>query len=256
MRDPARAPHVPGAEIRRASGYGAFEEMAAALAGARTVFLIPATEALDRVEQHRTAVDAAVEAGVERIVYLSCFGAAADATFTLAREHWHTEQHVRSSGLAWTFLRMNLYIDFIPTMVAADGTIRGPAGDGRFAPVLRDDIAAAAAAVLTSPGHDASTYELTGPQDISLSEAAALMSAVSGREIRYQDETDEEAYESRAAFGAADFEVRAWVSSYQAIRDGSLEGVSTAVLELTGSEPGGLAGYLSSNPQVLAHVAR
>ena len=108
--------------------------MVGALEGAGTMFLIPATESEDRIEQHRTAVDAAVDAGVRRIVYLSCFGAARDATFTLARDHWHTERHIRASGLAWTFLRMNLYTDFIPTMVSADGTIRGPAGTAASLP--------------------------------------------------------------------------------------------------------------------------
>ena len=137
-----------------ASGYGAGEEMRAALQGAHTLFLVPAAEAPDRVDQHRAAVDAAAAAGVQRIVYLSFLRAAPDATFTLARDHWHTEQHVRAAGPAWTFLRMSLYLDFIPSMAGPDGVIRGPAGDGRVAAVLRDDVAAAAAPVLTSEGHD------------------------------------------------------------------------------------------------------
>ena len=72
--------------------------MRAAFAGADTVFLIPAAESADRVEQHQTAVDAAVAAGVGRIVYLSFLNAAPDATFTLARDHWATEQHIRATG--------------------------------------------------------------------------------------------------------------------------------------------------------------
>ena len=124
--------------------------MRAAFEGVETVFLIPAGESADRVEQHKTAVDAAVAAGVARIVYLSFFNAAPDATFTLARDHWATEEHIRASGVAWTFLRMNLYMDFIPGM-AVDGVIRGPAGDGRVSAILRDDVAAAAVAVLRAP---------------------------------------------------------------------------------------------------------
>jgi NAD(P)H dehydrogenase (quinone) len=71
VRDPARAPELPGAEVRVSSAYGAGEEMRAALAGVATLFLVPAHESADRVAQHRTAVDAAVAAGVQRIVYLS-----------------------------------------------------------------------------------------------------------------------------------------------------------------------------------------
>lgn len=254
VRDPRRVPETLGAEVRRVSGYGAGEEMRTALDGADTVFLIPAAEAPDRVEQHKIAVDAAVAAGIQRIVYLSFVAAAPETTFTLGRDHWHTEQHIQASGLPWTFLRMNLYMDFIPTMVGADGVIRGPAGRGRVAAVLRDDIAAAAAAVLTSDGHDNRAYDLTGPDAFSLADAAALMSKASGKAIRFHDESDEEAFASRAAFGAPEFEVRGWVSSYWAIRDGSLARVSADVRRLSGQDPVSLREYLHSHPHALDHV--
>lgn len=68
---------------------------------------------------------------------------------------------VRAAGLPFTFLRMNIYLDFIPSMVSPAGVVTGPAGDGRLAAILRDDIADAAAAVLTSDGHEGQTYDLT-----------------------------------------------------------------------------------------------
>jgi hypothetical protein len=80
------------------------------------------------------------------------------------------------------------------------------------------------------------------------------MSRISGKKIRHLEETDEEAYASRAGSGAPEFELRGWVSSYQAIRDGSLAGVSSAVRDLTGSEPVSLAQYLHADPAALAHV--
>jgi uncharacterized protein YbjT (DUF2867 family) len=236
VRDAQRAP--AGADVRVASGYHAFDEMREALAGSETVFLIPAAESADRVQQHRSAVDAAVAAGVPRLVYLSFLNAAPDATFTLARDHWATEQHIRASGLDWTFLRMNLYMDFIPAM-SVDGVIRGPAGNGRLSAILRDDVAAAAAAVLTSDGHTSATYDLTGPESFSLAEAAERLGA------RFEDETDEQAYASRAHYGAPDWEVQGWVTSYQAIRDGSFDVLSPAVQDLTGRAPTSLADYLA-----------
>ncbi len=254
VRDAARAPEVPGAEVRVASGYGAGDEMRAALEGAEIVFLIPAAEAPDRVEQHKVAVDAAAAAGVRRIVYLSFVAAAPDTTFTLGRDHWYTEEHIRTTGLPWVFLRMNLYMDFLPTMVDATGVIRGPAGDGRVAAVLRDDVAAAAAAVLTTNGHEGRIYDLTGPEAFSFAEAAELMSRFTGKPIRYYDETDEEAFASRAGSGAPEFEIRGWVSSYWAVRDGSLAAVSGDVLGLTGHEPTSLAAYLEGNAEALSHV--
>jgi uncharacterized protein YbjT (DUF2867 family) len=243
VRKPQRLAGSPYADVRQASGYGAFEEMRAALTGVETLFLVPATETADRVEQHKTAIDAAVSAGVERIVYLSFLGAAENATFTLASDHWHTEQHIQTTGLRWTFLRMNLYMDFIPSMVLPDGVIRGPAGAGRLSAILREDVAAACVAVLCSAGHDGRTYELTGRENFSLSEAAALMSR-NGKSIRFEDETDEEAWASRRHYGAPDFEMRGWISSYQAIRDGSLERISPDVRALTGRDPTSLQEYL------------
>jgi len=171
VRDAARAPRLDGAEVRVASGgYADGEAMRAALEGADVLFLIPAAEAPDRIAQHITAVDAAVAAGVRRIVYLSFVDATPDSTFTLGRDHWATEEHIRATGVPFTFPRMNLYMDFIPSMVGADGVIRGPAGDGRLAAILRDDVAAAALALLTSDGHDGRSYDLTGREAFSLAE--------------------------------------------------------------------------------------
>jgi NAD(P)H dehydrogenase (quinone) len=255
VRDARRAPDDPGAEVRVAAAYGAADEMRAALDGAETLLLIPAAEALDRVDQHVAAVDAAAAAGVQRIVYLSFFRAAPDATFTLARDHFATERHIRAGALPWTFVRMNLYLDFLPAMVGRDGFIRGPAGDGAASAILRDDVAAALAAVLTTGGHERRTYDVTGRESLTLAAAAAIMSEATGKRIRFQDETDEEAFVSRADFGADEWEVRGWVSSYQAIRDGSLAPVSREVVELIGREPGTLADFMHAHPEALDHVA-
>jgi NAD(P)H dehydrogenase (quinone) len=254
VRDRSRAPHLPGAEVRETSGYAAGDDMRAALADADTLFLVPGTEAADRVEQHKTAVDAASDAGVRRIVYLSAIGAAPDATWTLVRQHWQTEEHIRAARVEWTFPRMNLYMDFIPSMVGPDDVIRGPSGDGRVAAILRDDIAASIAALLTGDGHDGRTYDLTGPEAFTFAEAAELMSRVSGKRISFHDESNEEAFASRAHFRAPDWEVRGWVSSYWAIREGTLQDVSPHVRELTGRDPVSLTEFLESHPEALADV--
>lgn len=234
VRDPARAPRLPGATVAQAS-YADGDAARAALEGVEVALMVSGSETPDRVEQHRTFIDAAADAGVRHLVYVSFFGAAPDATFTLARDHWATEQHVRDSGMAFTFLRDNLYADFFPFMVGDDDVLRGPAGDGRVAAVAQDDIAAAAVAVLTHPAaHQGRTYDLTGPTPVSLGEVAATLSMLSGRIISYRPETVEEAWASRASYGAPDWQVEAWVSTYLAIADGSLAGVSTAIEDLTG----------------------
>lgn len=253
-RDPGRLPELAGCVKAPPAAYGDGEAMRQAVDGAGVLFLVSARESADRVREHITAVDAAVAAGVERIVYVSFLGAAPDATFTFARDHWHTEQHIRGTGLAYTFLRDNLYLAALPAMTGADGVIRGPAGDGRVAAVAHEDIADAAAAVLLGDGHDGATYDITGPEALTLAEAAAELSRVTGRELRYVPQTREEAYASRAGYGAPEWEVAGWVSSYEAIAAGELATVSDAVPRLTWHPAMSFAEYLTLNPDSYRHL--
>jgi uncharacterized protein YbjT (DUF2867 family) len=129
VRDGSRAPELAGSEVAEAS-YADSATLEEALAGARVFFMVSGAEDRDRLRQHKAAVDAAVGAGVERIVYLSYVAAAPDSTFTFGRDHYYTEQHTRATGLGFTFLRDNWYQDMLPAMTGADGVVRGPAGRG------------------------------------------------------------------------------------------------------------------------------
>jgi NAD(P)H dehydrogenase (quinone) len=245
VRDPGRAPHLPGAEVAVAE-YGDAATLHTALAGAGTVLMVSASETPDRVDRHRTFADAAAAAGVGHLVYISFLNAAPDATFTLARDHWATEQHIRAGGLPFTFLRDSLYADFLPMMAGDDGVIRGPAGDGRVSLVAQDDIADAAAVVLRDPGpHTGATYDLTGPAALTFTEMAATVTDVTGRPVRFQNETLEQAYASRAGYGAPGWQVDAWVSTYTAAAAGELATVSDHVRRLTGHPATSLAELLS-----------
>jgi uncharacterized protein YbjT (DUF2867 family) len=235
-RDPSRFPDLPGAVAGSPAEYADTDAMAAAIGDADTLFLVSGRESANRLAEHRSAVDAAVRAGVQRIVYLSFLGASADCTFTFGRDHFHTEEHIKASGLRYTFLRDCLYADFLAPMAGEDGVIRGPAADGRVSAVAQHDVAAAAVVVLTdgSAAHDGKTYDLTGPEALTMTEVAARISAVTGREVRFEDETLEQAYASRAQYGAPQFEVDGWVTSYLAIARGEVAKVSDHVQRLTG----------------------
>jgi NAD(P)H dehydrogenase (quinone) len=234
VRDPAKAPALPGTHIATAD-YGDRAAVRTALTGAHTVFMVSAAETADRVQQHLTFIDAVVAAGVQRIVYVSFFGASPEATFTLARDHWATEEHLRSVGITHTILRDNIYADFTPHFLGTDGNIRGPAGDGRVALVAQADIAEVAIAVLTSDGaYDGRTLNLTGPTALTMNEIAGILSDHLGKTISYVPETIEEAYASRAVYGAPAWQVDAWVSTYTAIAVGELAEVSGDIPEVTG----------------------
>ena len=234
VRDPAKAPVLPGTHIATAE-YGDGAAVRTALTGARTVFMVSAAETADRVRQHLTFIDAAVDAGVQRIVYVSFFGASPTATFTLARDHWATEEHLRSVGIAHTILRDNIYADFTPHFLGTDGNIRGPAGDGRVAVVAQADIAEVAITVLTSDGaYDGRTLNLTGPAALTMGEIASTLSDHLGRTVSYIPETIEQAYASRASYGAPEWQVEGWVSTYLAIAVGELAAVTDDIPVVTG----------------------
>ena len=234
VRSPERAPQLPGATVavtEYADGAAATE----ALRGLDTLLMVSGAESAERMHHHRTFVDAAVAAGVGQLVYTSFVGAGPDATFTLVRDHGATEAYIEASGLPHTFLRDNLYADFFPLMVGDDGVLRGPGGQGRVAAVVQDDIADVITAVLLDPAaHAGRTHDLTGPQALTLDEVAATITEITGRRVTYYDETLDEAYESRRRYGAPDWQLDAWVSTYTAIAAGELAAVSDAIETITG----------------------
>ena len=238
MRDAARAPDVD-TDVRECT-YADHDAALAALRGVETLFMVSAHEGPQRREEHRTFVAAAAEAGVRHVVYTSFVAAGPDTTFTLGRDHHDTEQAIAGSGMAHTFLRDNFYLDVLPGFADADGVLRGPGGRGRLSAVARDDVADAAAVVLRDPAdHAGAAYDLTGPEALGLDEVAARAGAVLGRELRYVEEGVEEAYASRRAGwpDAEQWQLDAWVSTYTAIADGSLERVSPDLERLLGRAP-------------------
>jgi uncharacterized protein YbjT (DUF2867 family) len=220
-----------------------------ALSGIHTVLIVSAHESEDRVAEQQAFVDSIQAAGVDHIVYTSFVRAAPDATFTLARDHYRTEEYIKTSGIAYTFLRDCLYLDFIPNLVGDDGVIRGPAGLGRVAAVSRADVARVAAVVLQHPAdHAGETYDLTGPEALSMAHVAEILSAAWGTSVTYHDETVEEAYGSRARWGALDWQNDAWVSTYTAIAAGELGRVTDTVERITGRPPIRLEAFLQQEP--------
>jgi NAD(P)H dehydrogenase (quinone) len=256
VRDPARAPSLPDTTVAVAT-YGDGDAMRAALEGSDTLFMVSANESKNRADEHRTAVAAAADAGVEHIVYLSFVAAYEDTTFTFGRDHWATEDAILKAGVKHTFLRDSMYTDYIPVFATAEGVVAGPAGDGRVSWVTRDDIADAGAAVLADvESHVDRRYDMTGPEAITIAETVAILSEVVGREIRYVDETVEQAWESRRPSGAEDWEIEGWVTSYTAIARGDLDIVSGDVEDLAGRAPEGVEEWLRRNPDSWAHLVR
>jgi NAD(P)H dehydrogenase (quinone) len=280
VRDPRHAPQLPGATVFQVSSYADAAAMGRALSGVRILFLVSAHDRMavirdaaekgasipsyDRVHQHISAVAAAAAAGVQRIVYLSFMNATADATFILAREHFQTEEYIRSAGLAFTFLRPTLYMDKVPLHISLSDVIRAPAGEGRIAWVARDDIADAAVNVMTGGGHEGHVYDITGPEALTMSETADRLTAVLGRKIGYRAQTPHEVRTTRdtsrldameakrralTGSGVTDYEVEVYISHYLQIATGEVSKVSDAMPVLCGRPAQSLAEYLEKHPE-------
>jgi uncharacterized protein YbjT (DUF2867 family) len=243
-RRPDRAPRLEGS-VALECVY-ADRDVRASLEGVSVLLMVSASESADRLDQHRAFVTSAAEAGVEHVVYTSFLAAGPEATFTLGRDHHATEQMILASGMRHTFLRDNFYLDILPMLAGEDGVIRGPAGEGRVSAVARRDVARCAVAVMSDPAaHVGHTYDLTGREALTLDEAAAIIGEHRGGQVRFHDETLEEAYESRRRWNAPDWQLDAWVSTYTAIAAGELAELSPHVEELTGTPPLTLAELLA-----------
>ncbi|MFI7099608.1 NAD(P)H-binding protein [Streptomyces sp. NPDC050161] len=238
-RRPERMPELPGAERRGPAAYADAPAMRTALAGASTLVLVSGHPTGRRLEEHASAVDAALAVGVTRVLYVSLLGAAPDATYRNARDHWLTEQFLAGSNVRHTVFRAGFYAATPAALADEELVVRGPGGDGRAAFVTHDDLAAVIETVATDDGpdspYDGAVLEVTGPQALTLHEVTARIAAATGRPYRYQPETLEEAFARRWRQGTSGKQIESWISWYLAIANGELSAVTDTVPRLTGS---------------------
>ena len=171
---------------------GDFEQpdtLDAAMAGCDHVFLLsPPNPRQPEQEQH--VIDAAKRAGVAHVVKQSVPGADPDSGLVFGRWHAQIEQYLAQSGLAHTLLRPNYFMqNFLMSAqpVADQGVLYGMTGEGRVSYIDTRDIAAVAAQVLTSPGHQGTSYVLTGAEALTAAEVAERLSTATGRKVHYVD---------------------------------------------------------------------
>jgi uncharacterized protein YbjT (DUF2867 family) len=190
--------------------------------------------------QQGNVVDAARRRGVKHVVKLSQYAADVHAPGRFQRYHAAVEQHIRESGIPWTFLRPNLFMQgllMLRATIAAEGVVYAGAGDARVSVIDVRDIAAVGAHVLTEPGHDGKTYSLTGPEALTHAELAARLSQALGRSIRYVDIPPEAMRQALLGFGMPEWQADGLVEDYAHYRRGEAAEVTTTVRDLTQSDP-------------------
>jgi uncharacterized protein YbjT (DUF2867 family) len=176
---------------------------APALSGVRAAHLLAGYDGLGEL------LAAMRDAGVERVTLQSSSAVpAGDMTNAVARYHILSEQAVRDSGVAWTFIQPNSFMTnalrWLPQMQAGD-TIRLPFANVPIATIDPADIAAVVAAALTTDRHDGTSYRVSGPESLLPGEQVAILAKVLGRDLRFEAQSDEEAHAEMTASMPAEY---------------------------------------------------
>jgi NAD(P)H dehydrogenase (quinone) len=189
-----------------------------------------------RVVKQAAAVRVAQEAGVGHIVYSSVVDAPS-SPLGLARVHRATEELIRGTGIPFTFLRNGMYHENYTSQLPAAyerGVLVTAAGDGRNASASRDDLALAAAVVLSGDGHEFASYELTGPGAWTFAELVELAGRVSGKPLAHQDLSSAEYLAGLVAHGVPEFLAELFTDIQANVRAGALEAVRPDLEKLIG----------------------
>jgi NAD(P)H dehydrogenase (quinone) len=248
-RSPQGAPKLAEVETVR----GDFSEPATlkdAFVGVSTALVVSASgEPRERAKQHRNAFQAAAQAGVGHVVYLSLQGAAPDSKYPFSRDHYLSEQYLFATGLPSTVLRNAFYVDMFLDKFDAQGVVRGPAKQGRGAFVSREDVARTAAAVMRKP--PGGIFDVTGPEALSVADIARRLSTLVGRQLRYEDEPAETARERLRRLEPLAWRIDLSVGWFEAIAAGELKRTNDTILRFTGTAPLTLEDYFRAFPELL-----
>lgn len=242
VRDPAKAADLAarGVEVR-AGDFADPAGLSAAFRGADQLLIVSANKFGDEaLRMHQSAIDAARDAGVGRILYTSHMGARAGSPFGPADQHAATEAKLAENGVPWTALRHGFYAESCLLMVGAglkSGDLRTPE-DGPISWTARADLAEADAAVLASPGiYDGATPPLTATQAITMADLAAIATETTGRQIRHTIIGDHAWREERIAAGMPPMAADMLLGTFRAARRGDFAATSPTLARLLGREP-------------------
>ncbi len=205
----------------------------------RAFLLTPLDERM--VDIGRGLVEQAKAWGVEHIVRLSVMGAGSFPSTELARVHRTVEEAIEASGLQYTFLRPNAfmqnYLTAFGESIRLEGLLAMPQGHGAVSVIDVRDVAAVAVAALTDARHQGQSYELTGPEALSNNDVVQILSELTHRPIRYVDTSEMEARKMLLSQGVSGWLVKVLLELYAISRQGMAAGVSSAVQEVLGRSP-------------------
>ncbi|MGI8712443.1 MAG: NAD(P)H-binding protein [Solirubrobacteraceae bacterium] len=242
VREPDKAAALAARGVRvRRGDFTDPDSLRDAFEGGQQVLIVSSnTRTGDTLEQHRVAIDAAVAAGAERIVYTSHAGAGPDSHFPPSRTHFATEQMLEDSGVPFTSLRNGFYA-ITPTFylgsVPDTASIAVPQ-DGPVAWTTQADLAEAAALILAEEGRfDGPTPPLTAGNALTFDDVAAVLTDLTGREVRRQTVQDEAFVSAQVSGGMPEPAARFMLGMFLAARNGDFATVDPTLEQLLGRPP-------------------
>jgi len=240
VRSPEKAASIQRLGLEAA--LGDFEQpdtLDAAMAGCDHLFLLSPPNP-HQPEQERNAIDAAKRTGVGHVVALSVLGSSPDASVAFGRWHGEIDRHLAESGLPHTLLLPSGFMqNFLASAqtVAEQGVLYGMTGETRVSYIDTRDVAAVAARVLTSPGHEGKAYALTGPEALSGDEVAERLSAATGRQVGAVDVPADTFRQALAGAGLPGWLVDRLIELNTMMGAGHAAGVTDEVATLLGRQP-------------------
>ena len=246
IRDPAKAAALEDAGVEVVTGDLADpNDVREALQGCDKAFLLMAN-AREQLDLEKDFVDAARAAGVDYLVKMSANGANSNSTSLLKRYHGDAEQYIRESGLGYTLVRPNFFMQnmlHITGTIVAEDKFYMPMRDGQVGIIDVRDVARFILAVLTGSGHDGETYEITGPELVSFHDIAAQLSEVMGREISYVDVPAEDFKQSLAHWVPDEWYVDTVSEMFELTAQGRGALLTDNYTRVTGREPATLGRF-------------
>jgi uncharacterized protein YbjT (DUF2867 family) len=209
-----------------------------ALAGVERAYLVSPVSPM-QAEYEQVFVETAKAAGVQHVVKLSVIGASGESPLRFARNHAVVEQALRDSGLAWTFLRPNSFMQnnlaWAPRV--QDGTFYSPVPDAAFSIVDARDVAEVAVAALTGDDHAGKAYALTGPEAVSYRDQARRLFAAAGREVAVEEVDAEAVKQALVQAGVPPWNAEGLAEQWQMYASGGAALVASGVEDVLGRPP-------------------
>lgn len=250
VRSRARSQSIASAGIELVEGdFARIETFAPALAGVDRLFLlIPSSSEVEK--QQRNFVDAARRSQIRHIVKLSQLAADENAAGRFQRYHGAVEKYIENSGIPYTFLRPNLFMQGLYNFsgtISTEGVFYAPAGDAKVSVVDVRDIASVAAKVLTELGHENKTYDITGPEALTHADMADQLSRAAGKNIKYIDIPPDKMRKALLGFGMPTWQADGVVEDYDHYRRGEATTVTQTVRDITGKEANSFFQFAEDN---------